>query len=127
MLLMGDKGFRVRVPVPPNLCGRFPQEGDLHHRPVSLLLWSERQVSSLRPLVPNQVRFQLRHAPRGVDEWQTLKDSNLGMLGSKPSAVDRLAKRLHLVAEGGFEPTDLWLMRPEGTTGLPYSAILSDD
>ena len=75
------------------------------------------------PLVPNQVRFQLRHAPRGVDEWQTLKDSNLGMLGSKPSAVDRLAKRLHLVAEGGFEPTDLWLMRPAGTARLPYSAI----
>ena len=122
MLLMRDNGFRVRVPEPSNFYGRFPREDDLH-RPVSLLVWSERQDSNLRHPGPKPGALPAALRSEGTYEWQTLKDSNLGMLGSKPSAVDRLAKRLHLVAEGGFEPTDLWLMRPAGTTRLPYSAV----
>lgn len=32
-----------------------------------------------------------------------------------------------LVAEAGFEPSDLRFMRPAGTTELPYSAMSSED
>ena len=59
-----------------------------------------------------------------MNEWQTLKDSNLGMLGSKPSAVDRLAKRLHSGCAGQIRTADLERMKLAGTTGLPCCAKL---
>jgi hypothetical protein len=73
--------------------------------PCVALVWSGRQKSNLRPDAPKATALPAAPRPEigNDDEWQTLKDSNLGMLGSKPSAVDRLAKRLHLVARARFE------------------------